>query len=84
MNGVLKYWNRGAQELYGWTAEEAIGNVTHDLLKTIFPIGNRGGSHAYGPLGRRACTDQKGRPADYSGEPLVLAARRDGLSGSVS
>jgi PAS domain S-box-containing protein len=38
MNGVLKYWNRGAQELYGWTAEEAIGNVTHDLLKTIFPI----------------------------------------------
>jgi PAS domain S-box-containing protein len=38
MNGVLKYWNRGAQELYGWTADEAIGNVTHDLLKTIFPI----------------------------------------------
>ena len=38
MNGVLKYWNRGAQELYGWTAEEAIGNVTHDLLRTIFPI----------------------------------------------
>jgi PAS domain S-box-containing protein len=38
MNGVLKYWNRGAQELYGWTAEEAIGNVTHDLLKAIFPI----------------------------------------------
>jgi signal transduction histidine kinase len=34
--------------------------------------GNRRGSHAYGPLGRRACTDQKGRPADYSGEPLVL------------
>jgi PAS domain S-box-containing protein len=36
INGILKYWNRGAQGLYGWTAEEATGKVTHDLLKTIF------------------------------------------------
>ena len=37
MSGVLKYWNHGAQELYGWTAQEAIGKLTHELLKTIFP-----------------------------------------------
>src|SRR5919106_840554 len=37
INGILKYWNRGAKELYGWTAEDATGKVTHDLLKTIFP-----------------------------------------------
>ena len=37
MNGMLKYWNRGAQELYGWTSEDVIGKGTHDLLKTIFP-----------------------------------------------
>ena len=33
MNDVITYWNRGAQELYGWTAEEAIGKRAHELLQ---------------------------------------------------
>jgi PAS domain S-box-containing protein len=38
MNDVITYWNRGAEALYGWRAEQAIGKVTHKLLGTIFPV----------------------------------------------
>jgi PAS domain-containing protein len=37
MNNVIGYWNRGAQELYGWTTEQAVGKRSHELLRTVFP-----------------------------------------------
>jgi PAS domain S-box-containing protein len=37
MSNVITYWNRGAQELYGWTAEDAIGKNSLQLLQTVFP-----------------------------------------------
>jgi PAS domain S-box-containing protein len=38
INGVITYWNRGAKELYGWSAEKAEGKIARELLKTVFPI----------------------------------------------
>jgi PAS domain S-box-containing protein len=34
---VITYWNRGAEELYGWAPHQAIGKRSHDLLHTVFP-----------------------------------------------
>jgi PAS domain S-box-containing protein len=36
MDFVITYWNRGAQELYGWKPGEALGKRSDDLLCTTF------------------------------------------------
>src|SRR6476660_1828325 len=36
MNDVITFWNRAAEELYGWKEDEAVGSVSHELMQTIF------------------------------------------------
>jgi len=37
MDFAITFWNLGAQELYGWSAEDAIGKHSNRLLQTVFP-----------------------------------------------
>ncbi len=34
--GNIMYWDAGAEQIYGWQGIEAVGNVSHEILKTEF------------------------------------------------
>jgi len=38
LDGPIDFWNVGAERLYGFGQNEAVGRSSHVLLKTIFPI----------------------------------------------
>jgi PAS domain S-box-containing protein len=35
--GVITFWNKAAEETYGWQAAEAVGRVADELLQTVYP-----------------------------------------------
>jgi PAS domain S-box-containing protein len=37
MDFFITYWNRGAEELYGWRSQEALGKHSQELLQTEYP-----------------------------------------------
>ncbi len=37
LDGQITYWNRGAEEMYGWASHEALRRNVTDLLGTEFP-----------------------------------------------
>jgi PAS domain S-box-containing protein len=38
LDGPISFWNAGAERLYGFRRDDAIGRVSHSLLKTRSPI----------------------------------------------
>ena len=38
LDGLIEFWNAGAERLYGFAADEAVGRSSHSLLQTKFPV----------------------------------------------
>jgi PAS domain S-box-containing protein len=90
IGGGIAYWSRGAETLYGYTAGEAIGQSSHELLRTRSPIPmqeveaqtvRQGGWH--GELthttrdGRTIMVESRHVRVSYDGETYALETNRD-------
>ena len=60
----VRFWNREAQAIYGYSPEEALGQVTHELLATVLPES------------RQAVDDALAREGRWVGE--LRHTRKDG------
>jgi len=72
MNDVITYWNRGAQEMYGVTPEEAIGKRSHELLHTVFPASLE---DINAELARTGRWDGELRHTKADGNTVIVASR---------
>ena len=85
-DGRIASWNRGAQETYGYTKDEAIGQSTHDLLHTEFPVPV---DEIYATVAATGRWEGQLRHRHRDGHEVVVASRwatlrpEDGLEGAI-
>jgi PAS domain S-box-containing protein len=72
MDDVIVLWNAGAEQLYGWTADEALGRKAGDLLATAF-AGDR--TEADAALFRDGRWEGELIQAHREGRVVIVAAR---------
>ena len=85
LDGRITFWSAGAQSLYGWTAAEALGRITHDLLQTGFPAPL---DEIMADLGRRGNWSGELRHRGSDGSSIIveshwLAQAKDGLPAEI-
>jgi PAS domain S-box-containing protein len=67
---IIQYWNEGAERLYGWTREEAVGKTCAQLLDTVLP-----GADVRLQLARTGAWSGEIRRTRRDGTTLILASR---------
>jgi len=90
LGGPIIDWNKGAERLYGYSAKEAVGRNTHELLHTVFPhsfsaLADELRTHGswFGELrqtlksGDEIIVESRHQVVEFGGKRLVLEANRD-------
>jgi PAS domain S-box-containing protein len=88
--GVILYWSKGAEHLYGWPAEDAIGVNASELLSTELPDELRAKRAAADPDvswegtlvqrtrdGRRIVVESTWVPRQGGDQPAIMETNRD-------
>jgi PAS domain S-box-containing protein len=86
LDGIVRFWNSGAEELYGWSREEVLGKNVHETLRTVPYASNGNGEYAVLADGR-----WEGNLVQYTrdGQEIVVASRQalktdaDGVAGAI-
>jgi PAS domain S-box-containing protein len=71
-NGPITFWNRGAERLYGFSRAEAVGQVSHDLLRTRAQGGVETFIHS---LEREGMWDGEVEHTTRDGRPITVETR---------
>ncbi|MBB6487423.1 PAS domain-containing sensor histidine kinase [Rhizobium lusitanum] len=71
-DGIIRRWTTGCERLYGWTQQEAVGRVVHELLSTIFPEPLE---EIRGKVGRQIAWQGELVHRHKDGRPITVASR---------
>ena len=85
MDDRIVLWNKGMERMYGFTREEAMGKVSHDLLQTKRTATLAAVRSAIERKGRwegELEHRRKGRPEDDRGEPPAVSSGRERATGA--
>jgi len=93
LDGPIEFWNSGAERLYGFSSNEAVGRSSHALLQTKFPTDFaelrshlQNGRYWSGEL-RHVCKDGREVIVDSRmqllGDNTVLEVNRDVRDGTL-
>jgi PAS domain S-box-containing protein len=90
VNGGIVEWNAGCERLYGYSRDEALGRVSHELLQTVRPLALEtflarlierrewsGELHHRTRDGRDVIVESRHQVIDIEGRSLVLESNRD-------
>ncbi|MFL6214182.1 MAG: PAS domain S-box protein [Blastocatellia bacterium] len=90
IEGGITFWNRGAEQLYGFTREEALGRVSHELLQTDHGMSRQeferllkqqlewqGELHHTTKDGHRITVESRCKVAGQNGRTYVMESNRD-------